>query len=104
MTKAQRTIAKQLAKDIYERMEARRLAREAETGIEDDQEYLRAAWQAFPQTVQSGPALEDEIVTVFGLSEEQTVLHTRFPALAGGKEGDQSREPFLGATEEVWWF
>ena len=35
------------------------------------------------------------------MSEEQTVLDTRLPSLASGKEGDQISEPFLGATGNV---
>src|SRR6516225_9226472 len=57
--------------------------------------------EAFPQTVQGGPAFEDEVVTVFDLSEEQTVLDTRLASLAGGKEGYQRSEPFLSAAGDV---
>ena len=58
--------------------------------------------QTLSQTIQGSPALKDEVVTVFDLGEEQTVLDTGLASLAGGKEGDQGGEPFLGAGVMSW--
>jgi hypothetical protein len=57
--------------------------------------------ETLSQTVPSGPALEDEVVTVLDSREEQTLLPTGLPPLAGGKEGDQVSEPFLRAAGDV---
>jgi len=78
-----------------------------DTATEDEAERVGATdgsigiQETLSQTVQGSPALEDEVVTVFDLGEEQTVLETGLASLPGGKEGGQISEPFLSATGDV---
>jgi hypothetical protein len=45
--------------------------------------------KTFPELVQGGPAMEDEIVTILDLGKEETVLTSRLFALSLGKEGGE---------------
>jgi hypothetical protein len=55
--------------------------------------------ESFREFLHRGPTMADEIVTVFHLREEQTVLTTSLLALPIGKAGGECGQPLLAASQ-----
>jgi hypothetical protein len=54
--------------------------------------------QPFPQFVEGGPPIKDQIVAEFDLREEQPVLATRLFALCLSEKWGEASEPFTAAA------
>jgi hypothetical protein len=57
--------------------------------------------QPLAQGIQRCPAVEDQIVAVFNLSEEQPVLAPGLLPFEGLKEGSECGQPFLSAGQQI---
>ena len=70
---------------------------------EDDRDFVGLAdpsvgvQQMFAEFIEGGAPLKDQIVTVFGLCEEQAVLATGLTPFFIAKERRERRQPLLAA-------
>jgi hypothetical protein len=57
--------------------------------------------QTLSKFIYRGAPEEDQVVTIFGLGEEQPVLTDGFAAFAIGEEGSEGCQPFETALQQI---